>query len=264
MRETLAALLVVFTVASAGAAAPDVKALVTKMKAALEPSKAGARRLTLTLSQQGETTQVTIGEARKNLGNSGRILLAVLPPAPVGAAGTAYLVQEGGPGQDTEWFYLPYVRRVRKLVSPEAYSAFLNSDFTYADLGFVDTGATYTFLGEGTEGGKKTYKIQAVPKQTWYYSRWVTTIDAETSMPIMREIYDPANQLWKRQRWEPSTVVDGVTVPSAVSMEDVQAKSRSDIRMTGADFDVSLPDTLFDPDQLPAASAAPVWATVGK
>jgi hypothetical protein len=205
-----------------------------------------------------------LGEARKNLGNSGRILLAVLPPAPEGATGTAYLVQEGGPGQDTEWFYLPYVRRVRKLTSPEAYSAFLNSDFTYADLGFVNTAAKYTFLGEGTENGKKTYKIQAVPKETWYYSRWVTTLDADTAMPIMREIYDPANQLWKRQRWEAPTVVDGVPVPSAVSMEDVQAKSRSDLRMTGADFDLSLPDSLFDPYQLPAAGAAPIWNTVGK
>ena len=264
MRATLVALLVVSTVVSTHAAPPDVKTLVTRMKAALEPAKPGARRLTLTLSQGGDTTQVTLGEARKNLGSSGRILVAVLPPAPEGATGTAYLVKEGGPGQDMEWFYLPYVRRVRKLTSPEAYSAFLNSDFTYADLGFVNTGAKYTFLGEGTENGKKTYKIQAVPKETWYYSRWVTTIDAETAMPIMREIYDPANQLWKRQRWEAPTVVDGVPVPSAVSMEDVQAKSRSDLRMTGADFDAKLPDSLFVPDQLPAAGAAAIWNTVGK
>jgi hypothetical protein len=47
-------------------------------------------------------------------------------------------------------------------------------------------------------------------------------------------------------------------------MEDVQAKSRSDLRMTGDDFDVSLPDSLFDPDQLPAAATAPIWNTVGK
>jgi outer membrane lipoprotein-sorting protein len=263
MRTTLAALLVVPTfVAPCLAAPPDVQALVKRMKAALEPAKPGVRRLTFTLTQENETVQVTVGEARKQVGGGSRILLVTLAPA--SAQGTAYLVQEGGPGQDKEWFYLPYVRRVRELVSPEAYSAFLNSDFTYADLGFVSTGATYTFVGEGSQQGVKTYQIQGVPKESWYYSRWVTTINAETGMPIVREIYDSANQLWKRQRWEQATVVDGVPLPSAISMEDLQAKSRTDIRLAGADYDVTLADDLFDPDNLPAAGAAKVWASVGK
>lgn len=263
MRAALAALLVVPTIAGPCLAAPpDVQSLVARMKAALEPAKPGVRRLTLTLSQESETVRVTVGEARKQVNGAHRILLVTLAPA--SAQGTAYLVQEGGPGEDTEWFYLPYVRRVRKLVAPEAYGAFLNSDFTYADLGFVDMGATYTFVGEGSERGVKTYRIQGVPKERWYYARWVTTINAETGMPIVREIYDAANELWKRQRWEAVTVVDSVSLPSAVSMEDVQAKSRTDIRLAGADYDVQLADGLFDPDQLPAAAAATIWTTVGK
>jgi hypothetical protein len=262
MRAILAAVLLVPAFARPCLAAPpDVQSLVKRMQTALEPDTPGVRQLTFTLSQQGETVQVTVGEARKQVAGTWRILLVTLAPA--GARGTAYLVQHGGPGQDTEWFYLPYVRRVRKLVSPEAYGAFLNSDFTYADLGFVDTGATYTLLGEGSEGGVKTYRLQAVPKQNWYYSRWVTTISAETGMPIMREIYDAADQLWKRERWEHTTVVDGVPLPSTVSMEDVQAGSRTDVRLTGADYDAKLPDALFDPNQLPAAGTARVWAGIG-
>jgi hypothetical protein len=263
MRSTLAALAILSAlVGPAMAGPPDAQSLVKRMKAALEPARPGARRLTLTLNQEGETVQVTIGEARKQVNDAWRILLTTLAPAE--AVGTSYLVQAGGPGQDTEWLYLPYVRRVRKFVSPEAYSAFLNSDFTYADLGFVSTGATYTLLGAGAQDGVKTYRIQGVPKENWYYSRWVTTINADTAMPIMREIYDSANRLWKRQRWSGVTVVDGVSLPAEISMEDVQAKSRTDIRLTGADYDVTLPDALFDPDQLPAAATASVWAGVGK
>jgi outer membrane lipoprotein-sorting protein len=263
MRATFAALVVVSTlVVPAAAAPPDVRALVQRMKAALEPARPGVRRLTLTVDQDGETSQLTVGEARKQMsGGAWRILLSAL--APSGIQGTSYLVQEGGPARDTQWLYLPYVRRVRTVASTEAYSAFLNSDFTYADLGFVGTGATYTLLGEGAARGAKTYRIQAVPKETWYYSRWVTTIDAETGMPISRDIYDTGNHLWKRQRWERVTVIDGVALPTQISMEDVQARSRSDIRVTGADYDASLPDTLFDPEQLPAAGRAAVWSTVG-
>jgi hypothetical protein len=263
MRAILAALVVVSSlVAPASAAPPDVRGLVQRMKAALEPARPGVRRFTLTVNQDQETSQVTVGEARKQMkGGAWRFLLAVLAPAAV--QGTAYLVQEGGPGQDIQWFYLPYVRRVRTLVSSEAYSAFLNSDFTFADLGFVSTGATYRLLGEGSQDGAKTYRIQGVPKETWYYSRWVTTMNATTGMPISRDIYDPANQLWKRQRWERVTVIDGVAIPTHISMEDVQAKSRTDIRVNGADYDAAVPDTLFDPEQLPAAGRAAVWAAVG-
>jgi hypothetical protein len=194
-----------------------VQTLVQRMKAAADPAKPGVRRLTLTLSQDQETVQVTVGEARKQVNGEKRILLTTLAPA--GVQGTSYLVQEGGPGQDTQWFYLPYVRRVRKLVSPEAYSAFLNSDFTYADLGFVDTGATYTLLGEGPRAAKD-YRCKPC-RRKWYYA-WVTTIDADTGMPIMREIYDwptscgSANAGTHHGR-------DGVSLPGDVSMEDLRA-----------------------------------------
>lgn len=250
------------SLAPAGAAEPDVQSVVAKLRAAVEPAKPGVRRMTLTHTERGAVTQVTLGEARKAIAGKRRILLVTLAPA--NAAGTAYLVEEGGPGAITQWFYVPYVRRVRKLVSPEAYSAFLNSDFTYADLGFVDTGATYTLLDEGTQDGRKTYRVEGVPRERWYYARWVTTLDAETGMPLVRELYDSANQLWKRQRFEHTTVVDGVALPSGVSMEDLQAKSRTEIRMTGADYDVEVPDALFDPATLPDASSAPVWAGVGQ
>lgn len=263
MRVILAALVVVSAlVTRVPAASPDARAIVQRMKDALEPARPGVRRFTLTVNQDKETSAVTVGEARKEMkGGAWRILLAALAPA--GVQGTSYLVQEGGSGQDIQWFYLPYVRRVRTLVSPEAYSAFLNSDFTFADLGFVSTGASYRVLSDGSQDGVKTYRIQGVPKETWYYARWVTTINAETGMPISRDIYDSANNLWKRQRWEHVDVIDGVAIPTHISMEDVQAKSRTDIRVTGADFDTTVPDTLFDPDGLPAAGNAAVWAAVG-
>lgn len=261
MRSILAAFLVLSAlVAPASAEPPDVQSLVKRMKDALEPASGGARRLSFTVSSDQGSSQITVGEARKKMNGVPRILLVAM--APEGVRGAAYLVQGDGPGQDTQWFYLPYLRRVRKVVSPEAYSAFLNTDFTYADLGFVSTGAAYTLVGEGTQAGIKTYQIQAVPKETWYYSRWVTTISAETGMPMVREIYDAANELWKRERWDHVSVIDKVALPTDISMEDVQAKSRTDVRVTGADFDAQLPDSLFEPDRLPTVGAAPIWATI--
>ena len=98
--------------------------------------------------------------------------------------------------------YVPAIGRIRKLVTPEAFTAFLNSDFTFADLGFVDLRAAYTLVGTEDVSGKKAYRVQAVPKQQWYYTKIVTLVDAGTFMPIERSYYDVAGQLWKTQRWE--------------------------------------------------------------
>src|SRR2546427_12125610 len=79
--------------------------------------------------------------------------------APESLRGAAFLVQDDGAASDVQWLYIPAIGRVRRLVSPEAYSAFLNSDFTYADLGFVDTGARYRLLGTKTYDGTRTLEI---------------------------------------------------------------------------------------------------------
>jgi hypothetical protein len=120
------------------AASPDAATVASQMKRALEPAQSSLRKVTLAVSQDGETREVSLGEARGKVGNDGHVLIVVL--APVDLRGTAFLVKEEAAGpNDTTWMYIPAVRRVRTLVSPEAYSAFLNSDFTYSDLAFVNT-----------------------------------------------------------------------------------------------------------------------------
>lgn len=263
MPPSLRALAVLVTVASpALAAPPDASSIVARMRAALQPEKPMVRRLTFAISADQESSQVIVGEARKRVNGAGRILFVGLAPEAI--RGTAYLVQEGSEAQNVQWVYIPAVRRVRTTVSPEAYTAFLNSDFTYADLGFVGTDATYTVLGEEDLGGRKTYKIQGIPRQGWYYGRWVTWVGADNGLPLQREIYDPANDLWKRERWNQVSVVEGIPTAFRHSMEDVQTRTRTDIIVTGVDYEASLPDALFDPAQLPSAGSAAVWSAVGR
>ncbi len=263
MRVIVAASLILASLtASARAAAPDIGALVGEMRSALEPARPNIRKLTLRMrGESGETSQVTVGQVRGTVASNSRILNVVLAPGSL--RGIGYLVQEGRPASDVQWLYLPAIGRVRKLVSPEAYTAFLNSDFTYADLGFVSAGARYRLIGTETHDGRRAFRIEGVPKETWYYGRTVTWLAADSRLPLERDLYDPAKQLWKVERWEQLSVVDGVPTALRVSMEDVQGKTRTDIDVSAVRYDVSLPEGLLEPAQLPDAAASPFWNELG-
>lgn len=241
----------------AAAQPPSADALAQKMRALVWPEKPSLRKLTVRISGTfGEASQWICGQARKKMPEGGRMVTTVLAPAD--SKGIAWLVQEGA-GGSVQWAYEPMIRRVRKLFPLPGYEAFLGSDFTYADLGLVDEQPTYSFLGEEQHDGVAAYKIQAVPKSQWYYARIVTWIAKDSGFPLERQFYDPANQLWKIQRFVQVTAVDGIPTVLEMSMEDKQAGTRTDIDVSEVRYGVDIPDTLFDPMALPKTATASVW-----
>jgi hypothetical protein len=149
-------------------------------------------------------------------------------------------------------------------VSPEAYTTFLNSDFTFADLGFVSMGAKYELKGEEKRQGTDTYKLDAVPRETWYYARFLTWVAKDTFFPVERNFNDPANNLWKVERWSNVSTINGVPTALKLSMENVQTQTKSEIVADTVRYDVEVPDALVDPAQLSKANGSSVWGTLGK
>jgi hypothetical protein len=263
MRSHLYALAGAFAVATVAAAAPpDPSTILTRMKAATEPPQASLRRMTLTVTAtDGTSAPVVLGQARGGAADSRRILTVVLAPPEL--KGTAYLTQEQAAGpNDKVWAWLPAIGRVRTLVAPEAFAAFLNSDFTYSDLGFVSLRSRTTLLEEGTVGGTKTYRIDTVPKDAWYYSHYETTVAADSFMPIECKFFDPANALWKVMRWEGTAAMNDVPTALKITIDDVQSKSKSTITVTDLRYGVAVPDELLQPTGLPKAAGSPLWTSL--
>jgi len=242
------------------AAAPDANALIQKMRDALEPPRASTRTVKIVLNAvapRTETVEWTAGEARKRLADGSRILAVML--APESQRGIALLVQEGQKKPDLKWLYVPVVRRVRTLVPADAHQTFLNTDFTYADLGFVTQDAQYEVIGTETRDGVATTKVQGTPRDQWYYSRFVLWIANDTSLPVREEFYDPSGALWKVETWGQVTRIDGVPVPLQVRMEDVRQGASTELRVSDLLWDRELPDDLFQPGKLPEAVSSGVW-----
>ena len=135
MRTALLALSLVVALVRTGAAAdPDASDLIARMKAAMEPARSSVRQIDLSISgEDGGTTKWSVAQARKVIDGQGRILNVLLAPA--SQRGIASLMVDSDPAETLLW--VPSIRRVRTLFPRDGYEAFLGSDFTYFDVGFV-------------------------------------------------------------------------------------------------------------------------------
>ena len=177
---------------------PDARTIVQHMKAALEPDRPSTRTIVLVVrAKDGSTTEWTARQARKRLPDGNRILTVILEPDDVKGVGLLIREQKGRP--DEQWMYLPAIRRVRKILPVGAYESFLGTDFTLADLGFVDLrDRKISLLSGETFAGRPAYKVQEVlAGPHYYYSRIVSWVAKDTMLPLSRDYYDAANQLWK-------------------------------------------------------------------
>jgi hypothetical protein len=236
------------------AADPTATQVVQQMRAALEPDKPSVRQLELTVlgATPAEGSKFQLVQARKRLADK-RASLTVLM-APPSAQGIAYLMEDKPGTAPGEYTYVPIVRRVRKLVGAESQSPVLDSDFTFADLGFVPPETQDKIVGEEKVGSHDVYKIESIPSpetQQWYYSKVVTWIDKQSLFPVQRDFYSPAGQVFRIQTFGEVARVDGVPTILETTMETVGAQSRSKLRTTSITYGSDLPDDLFSPAKLP-------------
>jgi outer membrane lipoprotein-sorting protein len=244
------------------AAPPDVMTIVRQMKDVYEPLRPNTRKVIISMNTKDEKIQWVAGQARKEFPDGKRMLMVMLEPESV--KGTAYLIAEPPNKPSRMWVYLPALRRVRELVPVDVYDHFLGTDFTYADLGFVRLHEKYRLLGEEQHAGTLAYKIEEqVPQERAYYSRLITWVAADSMLPLQRDYYDVAGTLWKTELFEQVSTIDNVPTPLRIQMEDVQDKSSTELNVSEVNYNVDIPDSLFDPDHLPQIASHPLWQTYG-
>ena len=211
--------------APATAVAPDVMTIMKKTKEAFEPMRPSKRKMIITVKSKGETVQLVAGQALKNFPDGKRMLMVMLEPADIkGMAFMVYERKDKPDKPDVMFVYLPALRRVKEIKGlADQYASFFGTDFTFADLGFIKLHKYYRLLGEENHGGVQAYKIEAkVPKEKDYYSKIITWVNADTFLPLQRDYYDPAGELWKTELFEDVSIINGVPTPLRITMKDLK------------------------------------------
>ena len=240
------------------AAPPDAARLMQQMKAVFEPSQPTIRRVVITTGTAADNAEWIAAQAVKQLPDGTAMLTVIL--APESLVGSAFLVRER-PGQASAmWVYAPAARRVREIVPVDAYEHFLGTDFTYADLGLVRLHEHYRFLGEADHDGQRAYKVEeVVPEERAYYSRIITWIGVDSKLPLQREYYDVAGELWKAEEFTEVTPINGVPTPLRITMQDVQVQNTTELHFAQVHAGTEVSDSLFDPEQLSQVAEASLW-----
>lgn len=251
---TTSILVFVFALSTVGYAL-DATTVMKKMKEVLEPNLPTTRKVVITFRENNkEKVQWVAREGRKNSPDGKKSLLVLLEPETL--KGAAYLIWEQDIETSMKWLYLPSLG-VRRIVPVKAYESFLHTDFTYADIGFIDISGLHSILGREDHEGVDSYKVETIPKKRWYYSRVITWISAETMLPSEREYYDAAGRLWKKQLFEEVTRINNVPTPVKMRMMDIQAGTSTEYAVSEICYGAAIPDDIFEPKSLPLALDAP-------
>jgi len=156
--------------------------------------------------------------------------------------------------------YLPYLRRVRRVLPVDEFESFLNTEFTYSDMGFINLqNRKLKILGEDPVDGAPAYQVQETLGDARTFTRIVNWIDKASKRPLKRQYYDVANRLWKVETFDDVAAVHGAPTAQRVRMEDVQTGYGSEYRVSQLGYDVQIPKELFDWQQLAKAADSPVW-----
>lgn len=153
---------------------------------------------------------------------------------PAGVAGVAVLTVEGANGEASEMsLYLPKLKRVRKVARTQRGQSFMDTDFSYADLG--GTG------GERDDALKKVGETKRLDRLVWVlrgaagadspYGQVTLYVDQETYVPTEVEYSDKEGKPLKVYRATSLKKFKDRVIAARAVMENLRTGSRTTIEV---------------------------------
>ncbi len=177
-----------------------------------------------------------------------------LSPADVKDTGfLTYDYYEGG-RDDDQWLYLPDLRKTKRIATSDKSSAFMGSDFSYADMTrrVVDEW-TYKLLKESEVNGHKVWLIEALPidktvENRYGYIKSVIFIRQDIFMGVRAVHWLKAGKKIKYQEMLGIKQIDGIWVSTEYRMKTTKNKvtqHKTIMEWSDIKYNQSLDDDLF-------------------
>ena len=189
-----------------------------------------------------------------------RLLMRFMYPNDI--RGTSFLVWEHPSSEDERFLFLPSLGRVRRIAGAETQDSFVGSDFTYEDIGgreFDDY--TYSFSGPDAERASWTPASGGLPRPAWrveskrkdqsvLFPRAVSLILQDTFVVVQADIYNRRNERQKVYTVRRLEQVDGVWTVMDSEISNALEKTRTELIVEQADYNVGLKESDFSRREL--------------
>jgi hypothetical protein len=216
--------------------------------------RARERVLTL-LTLQGRSAPGVAGTAP----DGDRLLIRFTYPNDI--RGTSFLVWEHPQSDDERFLFLPSLARVRRIAGSETQESFVGSDFTYEDIGgreFDDY--TYALLDQNASwappsgAARPAWQLESRRKSgSVPFPRVVSLVLKDNYVVVQADIYNKRDEKQKVYTVRRLEQVKGVwTVMDAV-MSNAMEKSRTELTVDAADYNVGLTESDFSRRELERA-----------
>jgi hypothetical protein len=210
--------------------------------------------MTMTLfDRQGRTRErrLTVTTLRASGPRGDRVLVRF--DAPNDIKGTGLLVWEHPSAEDERFLYLPALGRVRRIAGSEKQESFVGSDLSYEDIGgrelddyeyaLPERNATWASpSGESHPAWRLESKSRDAQAM---YPRVVSLVRKDNFVVVQADIYNRRNEAEKRYEVGDLRQIDGIWTAMAVSMANSVQRTRTELTVTSAQYNVGLTDSAF-------------------
>ncbi len=179
--------------------------------------------------------------SEKGAKKNGVSLIEFVDPASV--KGTRFLVRG-----NSQWVYLPALKKVRRVAAGDRDSSFMGTDFSYGDMDFdkKTEDYTYTILREEKLFGSDCYVLETLAKDPdkAQYDKTISWVDKVSYLPRKSELYRKGEHL-KTVTIERIEKVQGHYTPIVTTMKTEKTGHQTVLTIKGFVYDKKLPDALF-------------------
>jgi negative regulator of sigma E activity len=180
-----------------------------------------------TIAKDGKTKEQVLTSTSRKVEGKSRSISRFSQPA--GVAGVAVLTIEGGESEGDEIsLFLPKLKRVRKVAKSDRGKAFMDTDFSYSDLGGNGTkDSELKRLPDAKVDGRDVYVITGQGGPDSPYGGVTVFVDKETWVPMKVDYQDKDGKPFKLYRTIKLKKFKDRTLASESSMENLQTGSKT-------------------------------------
>ncbi len=176
--------------------------------------------------------------------------------SPADVKDTGFLTYDyySGEKDDDQWLYLPELHKTKRIASADKSSAFMGSDFSYADMNRrVLDEWTYKLLKEDEVDGHRVWLIETVPvnktvEERYGYTKSVVFVRQDIFFPVRAVHWVKEGDRIKYMEVKKLEQIDGIWVATETQMRTTknrQTQHSTILRWHDIRFNQEIDDELF-------------------
>lgn len=171
--------------------------------------------------------------------------------SPPDARDIGLLIIEHPERDDDRYFYLPALRKTKKILASGKGGSFMQSDFTFYDIGKPEIhDFKYTEVGKKKINSTQCEVIEAIPvkesvKEEIGYSKIVHYVDTNRYLILQSDYYNKDGVLFKKYKAEEVEKIGEESLITRMVMENIVYHRKSILEMKDIRINQGLPEYIF-------------------